>query len=192
MLGVLTFALQLCLVLFFMLRCWRFDNRIREDLKHPDTVNKLTGEHLACWQSFFFLFQVGIWNFMNWHSWNVDNLFKKKLLCHSPCRVEVCQRAYSSRSLQDRKSILLYIFVFSGVIFCSFSFLSCSSAPPSFHLDIYKQASYQRSDKDATSSSAMSAAGEQYAITSSLFAPSIPWDLVQRWQTPDPPHVYQR
>ncbi|GAA6227776.1 uncharacterized protein LOC101168175 [Lates japonicus] len=42
-LGVLTFALQLCLVLFFMLKCWSFDNRIREALKHPETVNKLIG-----------------------------------------------------------------------------------------------------------------------------------------------------
>lgn len=40
-LGVLTFALQLCLALFLMLRCWRFDNRVQEALKHPDTVNKL-------------------------------------------------------------------------------------------------------------------------------------------------------
>lgn len=40
-LGVLTFVLQLCLVLFCMLRCWRFDNRVRESLKHPDADNKL-------------------------------------------------------------------------------------------------------------------------------------------------------
>ncbi|KAK9525491.1 hypothetical protein VZT92_016189 [Zoarces viviparus] len=40
-LGVLTFALQLCLALFFMLRCWRFDNRVQEALKHPETVYKL-------------------------------------------------------------------------------------------------------------------------------------------------------
>ncbi|KAM6962049.1 uncharacterized protein LKV04_020942 [Tautogolabrus adspersus] len=40
-LGVLTFALQLCLALFFMLRCWRMDNRVREALKQPETLNKL-------------------------------------------------------------------------------------------------------------------------------------------------------
>ncbi|KAF1372568.1 hypothetical protein PFLUV_G00267160 [Perca fluviatilis] len=40
-LAVLTFALQLCLALFFMLRCWRFDNRVREALKHPEDVSKL-------------------------------------------------------------------------------------------------------------------------------------------------------
>lgn len=41
-LGVLTFALQLCLALIVLLRCWRLDNRVREALKHPETVNKLT------------------------------------------------------------------------------------------------------------------------------------------------------
>lgn len=45
-LGVLTFVLQLCLVLFFMLRCWRFDNRVREALKRPDADNKLTALRL--------------------------------------------------------------------------------------------------------------------------------------------------
>lgn len=46
-LGVLTFALQLCLALFFMLRFLRLDNRVREALKHPDAVKKLIGEHFA-------------------------------------------------------------------------------------------------------------------------------------------------
>ncbi|KAL6117058.1 uncharacterized protein ACO6RY_14926 [Pungitius sinensis] len=41
-LGVLTFTLQLCLALFFMLKCWRFDNRVQEALKRSETVNKLT------------------------------------------------------------------------------------------------------------------------------------------------------
>ncbi|XP_077957147.1 uncharacterized protein LOC144406174 [Gasterosteus aculeatus] len=41
-LGVLTFTLQLCLALFFMLKCWRFDNRVQEALKHSETGNKLT------------------------------------------------------------------------------------------------------------------------------------------------------
>lgn len=45
-LAVLTFVLQLCLVLFFMLRCWRLDNRVREALKHPDVDNKLTALRL--------------------------------------------------------------------------------------------------------------------------------------------------
>lgn len=40
-LGVLTFALQLCLVLFFMLRCWRFDNKVQEALKETDTKHKV-------------------------------------------------------------------------------------------------------------------------------------------------------
>ncbi|KAF7664482.1 hypothetical protein LDENG_00176150 [Lucifuga dentata] len=40
-LGMLTFALQLCLVLFFMLRCWSYENRVREALKGLDTVQKL-------------------------------------------------------------------------------------------------------------------------------------------------------
>ncbi|TNN56006.1 hypothetical protein EYF80_033791 [Liparis tanakae] len=47
-LGVLTFALQLCLVLFFMLRCWRLDSRLQEALKHPETGNKLTAP--SCFQ----------------------------------------------------------------------------------------------------------------------------------------------
>uniref|UniRef100_A0AAV2IXB2 Uncharacterized protein n=1 Tax=Knipowitschia caucasica TaxID=637954 RepID=A0AAV2IXB2_KNICA len=33
MLGVLTFALQLCLVLYFLFRCWRLDSRVKESLK---------------------------------------------------------------------------------------------------------------------------------------------------------------
>ncbi|CAG5926917.1 unnamed protein product [Menidia menidia] len=41
-LGVLTFALQLGLVLLFMLRCWTFDNRVQEALKHPDSFSKLS------------------------------------------------------------------------------------------------------------------------------------------------------
>ncbi|KAK2858751.1 hypothetical protein Q5P01_003371 [Channa striata] len=41
-LSVLTFALQLCLVLYFMQRCWRLDNRVKQAFKHPDTVNKVT------------------------------------------------------------------------------------------------------------------------------------------------------
>lgn len=40
-LGVLTFALQLCLVLFFVLRCWRFDNKVQEALKQTDTKHKV-------------------------------------------------------------------------------------------------------------------------------------------------------
>lgn len=43
-LGVLTFALQLCLVLYFMRRCWRFDNRVQQAVKHPDAVKKLISE----------------------------------------------------------------------------------------------------------------------------------------------------
>lgn len=44
-LGVLTFALQLCLLLFLMRRCWQLDNRIKAALKSPDSVNKPSGEH---------------------------------------------------------------------------------------------------------------------------------------------------
>lgn len=97
-LAVLTFALQLCLVLFFMLRCWRLDNRVREALKHPDADNKLTALRL-------------------------------------------------------------------------------------FHPDIYKQPHYQLCNEAAGASSpATSAAVEIYeATTDSVCAPSIPWDLVQRW-----------
>lgn len=52
-----------------------------------------------------------------------------------------------------------------------------SPAPPTFHTDIYKQPSYA----DVTSSTAVSMAVEDYEpSTNSLFAPSIPWDLVQR------------
>lgn len=40
-LGVLTFALQLCLVLFLLLRCWSYDKRVQEMLKHPETAGKL-------------------------------------------------------------------------------------------------------------------------------------------------------
>uniref|UniRef100_A0A1A8BW82 Uncharacterized protein n=1 Tax=Nothobranchius kadleci TaxID=1051664 RepID=A0A1A8BW82_NOTKA len=54
-LGLLTFALQLCLLLLFMLRCWRFDNRVKEALKHPGTFMKLNKLHCnlykqpTCW-----------------------------------------------------------------------------------------------------------------------------------------------
>lgn len=63
-----------------------------------------------------------------------------------------------------------------------------------FLLDIYKQTSYQLCDHDAAASSpAVSVAVEEYEpVTNSLFAPSIPWDLVQRWQAPDPPGIYQK
>lgn len=46
-LGVLTFALQLCLVLFILLRCWQLDNRIKAALKSPDSVNKPSGEYFT-------------------------------------------------------------------------------------------------------------------------------------------------
>lgn len=78
------------------------------------------------------------------------------------------------------------------MIFGSFSFLLYSSATSSFHLNIYKQASYQLCDDDdaAASSPAVSAAVEEHEpVTNSLFAPAIPWDLVQRWQATDPPGV---
>lgn len=97
-LGVLTFVLQLCLALFFMLRCWSLDSKVQKALKQPDTLEKLC-------------------------------------------------------------------------------------VPSSFHLDLYKQASYQLCDDDdaAASSPAVSAAVEEYEpATNSLFGPSIPWDLVQR------------
>ncbi|CAN9508123.1 unnamed protein product [Ophioblennius macclurei] len=32
-LGVLTFVLQLCLALFFMRKCWKLENRVRQDEK---------------------------------------------------------------------------------------------------------------------------------------------------------------
>ncbi|KAL3048330.1 hypothetical protein OYC64_006997 [Pagothenia borchgrevinki] len=93
-LGVLTFALQLCLALLFMLRCWRFDNRVQEALKHPETAGKLI-------------------------------------------------------------------------------------APSSFHIDIYKQASFQLCA--ATPSPIVTESPEEYEpFKHHLFAPSIPWDLVQR------------
>ncbi|TWW64944.1 hypothetical protein D4764_22G0005910 [Takifugu flavidus] len=41
-LGVLTFGLQLCLVLFFMSRCQRLDKRIRDALKQPKAASKHT------------------------------------------------------------------------------------------------------------------------------------------------------
>lgn len=44
-LGVLTFGLQLCLVLFFVSRCWRLDKRIRDALKQPKAASKHTGEY---------------------------------------------------------------------------------------------------------------------------------------------------
>ncbi|MED6275197.1 hypothetical protein CHARACLAT_024065 [Characodon lateralis] len=40
--GVLTFALQLFLVLFFVLRFWRFERRVQEALKQPDSGSKLS------------------------------------------------------------------------------------------------------------------------------------------------------
>lgn len=43
-LGVLTFGLQLCLVLFFVSRCQRLDKRIRDALKQPKAASKHTGE----------------------------------------------------------------------------------------------------------------------------------------------------
>ncbi|KAM8740665.1 uncharacterized protein AB9X84_020412 isoform 1-T2 [Acanthopagrus schlegelii] len=93
-LGVLTFALQLCLALFFMLRFLRLDNRVREALKHPDAVKKLIAS-------------------------------------------------------------------------------SC-------HPDMYKQAGYLPCSAAAALSPAAPAAAEQYEpIKTPLFAPSIPWDLVQ-------------
>uniref|UniRef100_A0A096LTB8 Uncharacterized protein n=1 Tax=Poecilia formosa TaxID=48698 RepID=A0A096LTB8_POEFO len=42
-LGVLTFALQLCFILLFMLRCWRLERRVQEALQQPDSVHKLSG-----------------------------------------------------------------------------------------------------------------------------------------------------
>lgn len=53
-LGVLTFALQLCLVLFILLRCWQLDNRIKAAFKSPGSVNKPTGEH-------FILYGLPVW-----------------------------------------------------------------------------------------------------------------------------------
>uniref|UniRef100_A0A096M7R7 Uncharacterized protein n=1 Tax=Poecilia formosa TaxID=48698 RepID=A0A096M7R7_POEFO len=41
-LGVLTFALQLCFILLFMLRCWRLERRVQEALQQPDSVHKLS------------------------------------------------------------------------------------------------------------------------------------------------------
>ncbi|MEQ2160060.1 hypothetical protein GOODEAATRI_029641 [Goodea atripinnis] len=46
--GVLTFALQLFLVLFFMLRFWRLERRVQEALKQPESGNKLSGEYSCC------------------------------------------------------------------------------------------------------------------------------------------------
>lgn len=40
---VLIFILQLCLALFFMLRCFQYDNRIREALKQPTAVKIILG-----------------------------------------------------------------------------------------------------------------------------------------------------
>ncbi|KAK5895889.1 hypothetical protein CgunFtcFv8_009545 [Champsocephalus gunnari] len=96
-LGVLTFALQLCLALLFMLRCWRFDNRVQEALKHPETAGKLI-------------------------------------------------------------------------------------ALSSFHIEIYKQASFQLCGvSTATPSPIVTESPEEYEpFKHHLFAPSIPWDLVQR------------
>lgn len=43
---VLTFVLQLCLVLFCLLRSWSLDKKVREALKHPELLQELwTGEH---------------------------------------------------------------------------------------------------------------------------------------------------
>lgn len=41
-LGVMTFALQLCLALLCMLRCWRLERRVQEALKQTDSVHKLS------------------------------------------------------------------------------------------------------------------------------------------------------
>lgn len=43
-LGVLTFGLQLCLVLFFVFRCQRLDNKMQEVLKQANTASKGAGE----------------------------------------------------------------------------------------------------------------------------------------------------
>lgn len=56
MLCVLIFILQLCLALFFMLRCFRYDNRIREALKQPTDVKKILGEHMLLLYFLFFLY----------------------------------------------------------------------------------------------------------------------------------------
>ncbi|XP_077357536.1 uncharacterized protein LOC144004290 [Festucalex cinctus] len=40
-LGALTFVLQLCLALLVMRRCMNLDNKIREAVEHPQTLQKL-------------------------------------------------------------------------------------------------------------------------------------------------------
>ncbi|KAM8883854.1 uncharacterized protein ACB058_000241 [Synchiropus picturatus] len=40
-LGVLTFVLQLCLALYFMLRCWRLDKKVQKVSKHSDIAEEL-------------------------------------------------------------------------------------------------------------------------------------------------------
>lgn len=56
-LGVLTFVLQLCFFLLFMLRCWRVDNNVKKALKQPDSVTKLSGEHYDCRVVVFFYWE---------------------------------------------------------------------------------------------------------------------------------------
>lgn len=41
-LGVLTFALQLCLVLYFLFRCWKLDLKVQEALKqNPQKIHMI-------------------------------------------------------------------------------------------------------------------------------------------------------
>lgn len=93
-LGVLTFGLQLCLVLFFVSRCLRFDSKMRDALKELKTA-------------------------------------------------------------------------------------SGGAALSSPHGGICKQASYQQRNTDSSSSLIVPLASAQHLNSSPLFAPSIPWDLVQ-------------
>lgn len=50
-LGVLTFALQLCLVLYFLFRCWRLDLKVQEALKQnpqkPPVIGQLVHLNLG-------------------------------------------------------------------------------------------------------------------------------------------------
>lgn len=86
--------------------------------------------------------------------------------------------------IQDGKRENIFVsFSWAEWLLVEFLFFFHSSVPSSFHQDIYKQSSYRLcydADATASSSAVSAAAAENYEpITSPVFGPSIPWDLVQ-------------
>lgn len=120
-LGVLTFGLQLCLVLYFAFRCRRLENKIQKPVSKGAGERK-KGDSASC-------------------TW-------------IPGDFQLC---------------------FTGF----HSLLHLSSALSSVYRGISKQASYQRCSQDSSSSPIMPVASCQHTNPPLVFAPSIPWDLVQ-------------